>query len=41
VITPPAKDLRAWRQSGATADDLAALIAATAPLTIKITITGR
>jgi phage/plasmid primase-like uncharacterized protein len=41
VITPPAKDLRAWRQSGASADDLAALIAATAPLTIKITITGR
>jgi hypothetical protein len=41
MITPPAKDLRAWRQSGATADDLAALIAATAPLEITITVTRR
>jgi phage/plasmid primase-like uncharacterized protein len=41
VITPPAKDLREWLRAGATADNLAALIAATAPLEITITVTRR
>jgi hypothetical protein len=41
LVTPPAKDLRDWLRAGATAADLAKLIAGTAPLTITITLTRR
>jgi hypothetical protein len=41
VITPPTKDLREWLRAGATAGDLAALIAATVPLQIRVTVTRR
>jgi hypothetical protein len=36
VITPPAKDLRAWLQSGATANDLATLIEGEVPLRVIV-----
>jgi hypothetical protein len=39
LITPPEKDLREWLRAGATAADLAKLIAGTAPLRITITLT--
>jgi hypothetical protein len=36
VIMPPAKDLRAWLQSGATANDLATLIEGEVPLRVMV-----
>lgn len=38
VITPPAKDARAWVQTGATAADVNALISATPAKTLKIRV---
>ncbi len=40
VITPPAKDAREWKRSGATAADVEALIAATPAKSLKIRVSS-